>query len=341
MSKLPEDPKRIVQLLERACKDHDLARYVLTESKALYVDAYSDYGIDYYTLSLEVPFELFNEIEGEVENLQAFLTPKAEKFTKDCSDGRITNVSISLDLEAPLDWRSSANPKAVSASDAERIWKQGYFRLFISHESVHREKISTLKTSLAKRFVDGFVAHRDIQPSLEWQKEISLALASCHAIVAIHTDNFCNSVWCMQEVGWGLGRGVLVQPIKVDIDPKGFLASTQALIGSLDSDASIRELRDHLISTFFRNHQTRRQMLEPLILSFEHTIHEQAFKEVVELLEKAPDLPGEVLRRLQASSKKKESFPKELELRINALLARHNVSLSQSAPMDEYDPFAD
>ena len=82
-------------------------------------------------------------------------------------------------------------------------------------------------------------------------------------------------------------------------------------------------------------------MLEPLILSFEHTIHEQAFKEVVELLEKAPDLPGEVLRRLQASSKKKESFPKELELRINALLARHNVSLSQSAPMDEYDPFAD
>src|SRR5439155_10900732 len=88
------------------------------------------------------------------------------------------------------------------------------FRLFLSHVSEHKLLAGKLKDELLLRGISAFVAHEDIAPSLVWQNEIELALRSMHALAALLTPDFHASNWTDQEVGFALGKGILVQCIK-------------------------------------------------------------------------------------------------------------------------------
>ena len=68
-----------------------------------------------------------------------------------------------------------------------------------------------------------------IEPSREWQEVIELALRSCDIMLAYVTPDFRESRWCDQEVGWALGRELVVLPVKVEADPYGFFGTYQAL----------------------------------------------------------------------------------------------------------------
>ena len=63
--------------------------------------------------------------------------------------------------------------------------------------------------------INGFVAHEDIHPTLEWQKEIERALYAMDAFSAIHTPGFSKSTWTQQEIGFAVGRGVKVISLKM------------------------------------------------------------------------------------------------------------------------------
>jgi hypothetical protein len=80
--------------------------------------------------------------------------------------------------------------------------------------------------------VDGFVAHTTIEPTSEWIDVIQLALRTCHAMVAMLTDDFATSRWCDQEVGFCVGRGILIVPVRMGIDPYGFIGRYQGLTPS-------------------------------------------------------------------------------------------------------------
>ncbi len=103
------------------------------------------------------------------------------------------------------------------------------FRLFISHLAKDKDKATRLKACLAEHCISGFVAHEDIYPTLEWQSEIERGLFSMDAMVAVHTVGFSESMWCQQEVGFALGRGVKVISLKMGEDPTGFISKRQAL----------------------------------------------------------------------------------------------------------------
>ena len=103
------------------------------------------------------------------------------------------------------------------------------FRLFISHLAKHKDKATRLKSCLAVHAISGFVAHEDIHPTLEWQAEIERGLFSMDAMVAVHTPGFSQSMWCQQEVGFALGRGVKVISLRMGEDPTGFISKRQAL----------------------------------------------------------------------------------------------------------------
>ena len=92
-----------------------------------------------------------------------------------------------------------------------------------------------LKTALIPYGISAFIAHEDIAPSSEWQNEIDLALRSMHALTAILTPDFHASDWTDQEVGFAVGRGILVVPINVGLAPYGFIGKFQAFGGSLDN----------------------------------------------------------------------------------------------------------
>src|SRR5215469_6173452 len=82
------------------------------------------------------------------------------------------------------------------------------FRLFISHIAKNKDKATRLRHCLVPYEISGFVAHEDINATLEWQLEIERALYTMDAFLATHTKGFKDSYWAQQEVGFALGRGV-------------------------------------------------------------------------------------------------------------------------------------
>ncbi|MCS6245239.1 MAG: toll/interleukin-1 receptor domain-containing protein [Opitutus sp.] len=156
----------------------------------------------------------------------------------------------------------------MTPSDAEvqRIWPVSRFRLFLSHLAVHKVAVSRLKQELAWRGVAAFVAHEDIEPSLEWRNEIELGLRSMHALATLLTPAFRESPWTDQEVGWALGRGLLVLPVRLGIDPYGFGGKYQGVSGTLEQPAV---LASAIVDALLLNPQTHGEMRRSLVSSFE------------------------------------------------------------------------
>jgi TIR domain len=131
-------------------------------------------------------------------------------------------IADELDIAVPRGHvLSSAVPKNWETTSA--------FRLFISHISKDKEKATRLKDCLSPHAISGFVAHEDIHPTLEWQREVERALHAMDAFVAILTPGFSKSVWTQQEIGFAVGRGVKIISIKMGEDPLGFISHQQAL----------------------------------------------------------------------------------------------------------------
>lgn len=116
--------------------------------------------------------------------------------------------------------------------EARGPWADGQFKLFVSHLSRDKVFVSEVKQSLAALAIDGFVAHEDIDPTKEWEREIEGALATCDALTALMTDTFHESKWTDQEIGYCLRRRVLIVPVRMGSDPYGFIARYQALQGA-------------------------------------------------------------------------------------------------------------
>lgn len=69
------------------------------------------------------------------------------------------------------------------------FWKEGTFKVFISHLAIYRTFAGELQEQLMKLGISAFVAHNDIEPTTEWQIEIEKALATCDSLVALlHSD---------------------------------------------------------------------------------------------------------------------------------------------------------
>jgi hypothetical protein len=124
----------------------------------------------------------------------------------------------------------------TDASDPLDIWPPDRIRLFFSHTSGHRSFVGDVARVMKYWPFACFVAHDEIEPSLAWQEVIESALKTCDALIAFITSDFRKSAWCDQEVGWALGRGLVMIPVRLPDDPHGFAGSIQAVPGELTED---------------------------------------------------------------------------------------------------------
>ena len=114
-------------------------------------------------------------------------------------------------------------------------WPNGYIRLFISHSDNHREAASRLCTALSQYGVASFVAHADIAPASNWRAALLDALQSMEAMLAFVADDFEDSAWVNQEVGYAAAREIPIIPLKLGTRaPVGFIETAQGLPGSLE-----------------------------------------------------------------------------------------------------------
>ncbi|MDR2581081.1 MAG: toll/interleukin-1 receptor domain-containing protein [Fibromonadaceae bacterium] len=126
--------------------------------------------------------------------------------------------------------------RIVSENEVKNIWAENHFRIFLSHKSAYKEKVSKLKQELKKYYIGAFVAHNDIEPSKEWQDEIEKALLSMNAFVALITKDFYDGdgEWTNQEIGFSTAFDIPRIYVNLGGNPRGFAAKFQALKCSWD-----------------------------------------------------------------------------------------------------------
>ena len=107
-----------------------------------------------------------------------------------------------------------------------------HFGLFLSHLATYKKFASELQQVLEQYGIVAFVAHKDIDPTAEWQNEIELALSTCDALVALLHPGFHESKWTDQEIGFVMGRPMPVFSIFLGETPYGFIGKTQAFNGA-------------------------------------------------------------------------------------------------------------
>jgi hypothetical protein len=162
-------------------------------------------------------------------------------------------------------------PAAVTGAPAishPSFWKEGTFKVFISHLAVHRKFAGELQEQLATLGISAFVAHNDIEPTAEWQTEIEKALATCNSLVALLHSDFHKSHWTDQEIGFAMGRGVPIFAVRLGQDPYGFIGRFQAFNGI--GKAAYGLARD-LFNAYRRHKQTQAMMPEVLVSLLENS----------------------------------------------------------------------
>lgn len=202
------------------------------------------------------------------------------------------------------------------------VWNLNYFRLFISHTSKYAGFCSNLKIWLIKRSISGFVAHTDIEPTAHWQGTIEYALNTCDALVALVSKDFIKSKWCDQEVGYALGRGVLVVPVMVDADPYGFIGKYQGLKGT---GKKAEQIASGLEKILIKHPKSSPRMTEILVGQFENSDTFQEAKMNMSILRKLDHIPELLIKRILTASASNDQIKSSFGVpaRAKALAAKH------------------
>ncbi|MFO1046366.1 MAG: toll/interleukin-1 receptor domain-containing protein [Geminicoccaceae bacterium] len=174
-------------------------------------------------------------------------------------------MSTAITAEMP----TSGDAASVVGSRSSAFQRSGQIRLFISHRASHGVEALALAVALEGYGISGFVAHQSIEPTMDWQLEITKALNEMDVLLALITSNFHAGAWTDQEVGFALGRKIPILALSINESrPSGFLASRQVLHLNKDSIDEIvpdlykivaamvndkHRLQDALIDAFVRS----------------------------------------------------------------------------------------
>lgn len=232
----PKPIEEVITTLADICRhqnEHLLVDICMKSQARMELTDYDNWngGTSVWALMLEVPIPLFAQANGNLEATEKTLHSNISALDKLHPNDCIGAVKI-----APLTSKAHTRAPAI---EGDRLWDSGLLRLFLSHKDEHKKAVAALKAELKIRGISAFVAHDDIEPTNEWMDEIELGLRSMDALAALLTPKFHESNWTDQEIGWALGRDVLVLPVRLGIDPYGFGGKYQGISGNLDNHVSL------------------------------------------------------------------------------------------------------
>jgi len=223
-------------------------------------------------------------------------------------DQIIIQIADELDIDQPFIVTSEA--KVVESS----FWTPDYFRLFICHLSSFKEKVGLLQQSLVKYGISAFVAHVDIEPTREWQIEIEAALSSMDVLTAILMPGFKDSDWTDQEIGFAIGRGVLVVPIIRGQEPYGFIGKYQGLSAN---EKSVDKVAKELFMIIANSPITRSKMASCLVELLLREQIESNILDKIEIIKSVIDFPISRLQHLREEANKNNAIKGSDESRQN------------------------
>jgi hypothetical protein len=235
----------------------------------------------------------------------AYVTAMVASAADDTLEGLAQHFGIESAGEAP-------GPEPV-------FWRVGCVRMFLSHLAEFRRFSGDLQIELNSLGVSAFVAHKDIEPSKEWQNEIEAALASAHCLLALMHPGFHKSKWTDQEIGYAMGRSLPVFSVRLGEDPYGFIGRFQAIEGH---EKSARALSRAVFDVLAKHKQTKDRLTDAVVSQLENSESFADAKANVGLLENLEFWrPGFAVRLEQAikqNSQIREAFG--VSARIRALI---------------------
>ncbi|MCU7933230.1 MAG: toll/interleukin-1 receptor domain-containing protein [Candidatus Thiodiazotropha sp. (ex Codakia rugifera)] len=163
----------------------------------------------------------------------------------------------------------SFNHELQPVPQSTGLWKENYLRVFISHRDKHKSIAHELANSLEPFGISAFVAHDVIKPMKEWVKEILNGLTTMEVMLVLLTDDFHDSEWTNQEVGFALAKGIPIICVKTQsINPKGFIGSKQALKASYENITNAApDIHKSLIIEIGQEGRLKSILIESFILS--------------------------------------------------------------------------
>jgi len=208
-----------------------------------------------------------------------------------------------------------------SSSTSADFWIDGYLKLFISHLSSNKTRMSAMKASLAKWGISAFIVHEDIEPSRKWMEEVENGLSTMDVMVAVVEPGFRDSDWCDQEVGFALGRKIDIIPLRAGLDPYGFFGKFQGIQikGKYAEDVVIE-----IIQLLLKKPKHRNRLLQSMSKAFNMLQSEQKI-EMIEMLDSwsvATDEQIKVLIEASSLSEYERHKLKNLIARVGAFRAR-------------------
>jgi hypothetical protein len=246
------------------------------------------------------------------------------------SDGILLEIADELNLKDGLMSNATNNGSEPS------FWLPFHFKLFLSHLSSFRKTTSLLQNALKAYGISAFVAHVDIEPTKQWQDEIESGLYSMDALAAILMPGFKESSWTDQEVGFAVGRGVLIIPIMKGLNPYGFISKYQGLHAD---GKSISDVADDIFKILCSSPKTKDKMLSCLV---DTTLKSVSYTEAIlklKYIDSIKDLPQIHLERLRDGAPASTVFSKgNAKLELNNLLRKHKIKITTSAStFDDFD----
>ena len=286
-----------------------------------------DGGQYLFTLFLDLPLKVFAPIEPDVSRMEKVISGKLPSVLRNTGNTLLREVAISPILEQPP---TAVDPK-IAPVDVEHLWLPGMLRLFLSHVSVHKVEVSKLKSEFRKFGISSFVAHEDIEPNLEWQREIELALRSMHALVALLTPDFHDSKWTDQEVGFAIGKGALVIPVRLGLDPYGFIGKLQGSPGKLDAPDT---LASGVVDLLLKSKRTAGTMREALVVGLEKSPSFAVSKAIAVKVEGIKFFTSEQLVRMEAACNNNEQVTNSFNVpeRIKRVIHRFKPTVVDDTP---------
>lgn len=291
-----EIPDKIFQVLAFRGQ-HDIAhllrqsRYGLNES--------TNYGSRRYsqltTLELYSPIDKHEELvklsdDDQRQIISAFhvIYPVKDESIE------INSIEFFVDPEAPVP--GSNDDRYVPKEIDTTYWNKGYFQLFISHSASIKMEVKKLQDYLLPYGISAFVAHEDIEPTKEWLNTIESALFTCDALLAMIDENFKESNWCDQEVGFAFGLNKFMVPVRLSIDPYGFIGKFQGVQGK---GKLPKELAMEISSLLISAEKTKKKMAEGIIEMFVNSRNYQTAREGVGKLKLISYINDALMKKLE------------------------------------------
>ena len=100
---------------------------------------------------------------------------------------------------------------------------------FLSYQTKDKLVAGEVRALLETLGIKSFLAHEDIQVSVEWRHKILEEIGKVDLFIPILSSSYYESKWCVQESGIAAFKGLTTIPLSIDgAVPEGFIGHIQS-----------------------------------------------------------------------------------------------------------------